>query len=244
MFDLKKWQVKLKKCQIKLRKFNILRKKEPGGPPFALPQTISGTLHQTVLMIERLAEIRHYSFALASCQHCAGTTSLTWSLARIFSEITDKEIVIVEANMNTPILGQVLGLDEKPGFHEFVSGYENLDEVVQQPGGERFSVITAGDCDSSHRKILSQPNLERALLKIRDRFEITIVDTAPLLIYPDTLSLAGSLDGLILVLKAESDEWEVAKLAKRAASDTGTNIVGAILNRKPLYIPDWLYQRL
>ena len=65
MFDLKKWQ-------IKLRKFNILRKKGPGGPPFALPQTISGTLHQTVLMIERLAENRHYSFALASCQHGAG----------------------------------------------------------------------------------------------------------------------------------------------------------------------------
>ena len=58
------------------------------------------------------------------------------------------------------------------------------------------------------------------------------------MIYPDTLSLAGSLDGLVLVLKAESDEWEVAKLAKRAVSDTGIKILGAILNRKPLYIPD------
>ena len=225
-------------------KLKSLGKRDFEGPPFALPETISGTLHQTVLMIERLAENKHYSFALASCQHRAGTSSLTWSLARTFSEITEKEIAVVEANMHTPMLGKVLGLDEQPGFREFVSGSESLDNVVQQPNGERFSVITAGDCDSGNKKKFSHSNFETALVKIRDRFEITIVDTAPLLIYPDTLSLAGSLDGLILVLIAESDEWEAAKLAKKAVSDTGTNILGAILNRKPLHIPDWLYQHL
>jgi Mrp family chromosome partitioning ATPase len=230
--------------QLMLDKFNAFRKKESGGMPFALPREISSKLHQTVLMIERLAENNHYSFALAPCQHHAGTSTLTWSMARTYSEITKKEIAVVEANLHTPILGKVLGLDEKPGFCEFVSGTVNLDGIVQQPEGESFSVITAGDIGSGKKKAISQSDLESALRKIRDRFEITIVDTAPLLIYPDTLSLAGGLDGLILVLKAESDEWEVAKLARKAVSDTGTNILGAILNKRPFHIPDWLYQRI
>lgn len=225
-------------------RFNPFRQREPGEVPLALPQAISDKLHQTVLMIERLADNSHYSFALTSCQHGAGTTSLTWSLARTFSEITEKQIVVVEANMHTPALGEVPGLEPQPGFREFVSGTESLDGVIQQPQGEYFSVITAGECGSGKKKIFSQPDLESALGKIRDRFEITIIDAAPLLIYPDTLSLADSLDGVILVLKAESDEWEVARLARNAVSDTGTNILGAILNRRPFHIPEWLYKRI
>lgn len=227
-----------------LSKLKSLRKKDTEGPPFALPMEISDTLHPAILTIERLAKNRHYAFAMASCSHRAGTSSLIWSMARTYAEITEKRIVVVETNMRTPILGTVLGLDERPGFREFVSGSEDLDDVIQQPDGESFSVITAGNCNSVSKKMVTQGSLERALGKIRDRFEITIVDTAPLLIYPDTLSLAGCMDGLILVLQARNDEWEVAKLAKKAVSDTGTNILGAILNRKPCYIPEWLDQRL
>ena len=162
----------LNKFSVMLEKFKSLISKAPEGPPFALPEESSGTLHQTILMIERLAENKHYAFALASCQHRVGTSSLTWSMARTYSEITEKRIVVVETNMHTPILGKVLGLDEQPGFREFVSGSEDLDDVVQQPDGESFSVITAGNCNSVSKKVISKTNLESALGKIRDRFEI------------------------------------------------------------------------
>jgi len=80
-----------------------------------------------------------------------------------------------------------------------------------------------------------------AVSAIQEKYAIAVFDTAPLLAYPDTVSIARYLDGMVLILQAEYDKWEVAKLAIETASDAGVNVLGSILNKKPLYIPNWLY---
>ena len=229
-----------------LNRSHINKKNDAVGEslPLPLPQEMSDKLHQTIHMIERKAGKERYSFALTSCQHKAGTSSLTWSLAREYSKLSAKKIVVVEANTHTPVLASALGVSGKPGFSELVSGSATLDEVIQKPDGETFSVITAGNNNSSDRKIFNQTDIHNALRGIREQFDITIVDTAPLQIYPETESLATAVDGLILVLRAEQDKWEVAQLATRTVTDSGANLLGAIINKKPLYIPGWLYKRL
>lgn len=222
------------------RKARRLWAKPTYALPFVLPQEVRGSLHQSVLTIERLAGDHHYSVALVGCQHGAGTTTLAWSLARTFADITEKSVVMVEANMHTPALAGLLNLRERPGFRELVEGSARMDEVVQQPAGERFSVVTAGDCAGDRSRTFSRSRLEQALASVREKFQMTIVDAPPLLIHPDTLSLAGCLDGLILVLRAGSDEWEVAGAARNAVSDTSAEVLGAILNRQRSYLPEWL----
>ena len=224
-----------------LQKLVNLGKRDYSETAFAIPSDVNTTLHQAILLVERLAMNKHYAFAVCSCQHRTGNTTLTWSIAQLFSEISEKKIVVVEANMQTPALSHAFSLKDKPGLKEFLSANVTLEDVVQQPEGESFSVITAGNCASSSKKKFSQSSFRTALDQIRDEFEITIVDTAPVRIHSDTLSVTGSLDGLILVLEAEKDEWEVAQLVKTAVSDSGVDILGVVLNRTPYYIPDWLY---
>ena len=194
-------------------------------------------------VLERRVSGERLSIALSSCRHEVGTTTVAWSLARYVSGLHEQPVVLVEANLRKPVLAESLELSSKPGFKALAAGTANLDEVTQELAGESFSIITAGIGSDEPRVSLSQMRMQSAVLAIRKKYAVAIFDTAPFLAYPDTVSIARHLDGVVLILEAEQDKWEVAKMAIETAADAGVTMLGSILNKKPLYIPTWLYGR-
>ena len=49
---------------------------------------------------------------------------------------------------------------------------------------------------------------------------------------------------MVLVLYAEHDKRHVVQTGVRMLEGAGARLLGALLNRKPLYIPKWLYALL
>ena len=80
--------------------------------------------------------------------------------------------------------------------------------------------------------------------RLREAFDLVIVDAPPIGIYPETTSLARFSNGAVLVLEAESDRQEVAEVAKRTLEAAGGSLLGAMLNKQRRYIPGWLYRIL
>jgi protein-tyrosine kinase len=72
----------------------------------------------------------------------------------------------------------------------------------------------------------------------------TLIDLPPILEHPDALMMAQATDGVLLVLEAEETRWPVAREARQRIEAAGMRIVGAVLNRKPHYVPSWLYRLL
>ena len=209
--------------------------------PLIFPPGISGQLYRSMQVLELQIAKEHVSFALSSCRHQAGTTTVAWNLVRHINNLHENSVVFVEANLRRPSLAGSLGLEAAPGFHEFATGAASLEEVTQWPDENSFPVITAGGGESENPWNFSRKQLQQAVSAIQEKFSIAIFDTAPLQTYPETVSIARHLDGLILILQAEHDKWEVAKLAIETASSAGVKTLGSILNKKPLYIPKWLY---
>ena len=48
----------------------------------------------------------------------------------------------------------------------------------------------------------------------------------------------------IMVLQAESTRWEVAQSAKERIEHDRVKILGTVLNRRKMYIPQWAYRML
>ncbi|MFZ0944113.1 MAG: hypothetical protein WB930_11840 [Syntrophobacteraceae bacterium] len=58
------------------------------------------------------------------------------------------------------------------------------------------------------------------------------------------MQIAGLMDGVVLVVEAESTRWEVAGRAKEDLLQADSKLLGVILNRRKMHIPDWLYRTL
>jgi Mrp family chromosome partitioning ATPase len=210
----------------------------------ALPGEIRAQLSQAVEPLDAAVPTGRLAVGFASCHHGTGTSSMAWSFAGALAAAGRHPVCLVEANLRTPALADALRLQRTPGLREVLDGSAGLDAAIQQPPGHGVSVMTAGAIAGAAASAFSGPALGETVERLRERFRAVLFDAAPLLPYPDTVPLARHLDGIVLVLRAEHDRWEVAQQGARMLEAAGVRILGAVLNRKPLYIPRWLYRFL
>ena len=79
---------------------------------------------------------------------------------------------------------------------------------------------------------------------MREKFDYIILDSPPITRYAESRVIATKVDGVILVLESGKTRSQVAIKAKQELEETGANVIGAILNRRKHYIPEWIYKRL
>lgn len=79
---------------------------------------------------------------------------------------------------------------------------------------------------------------------LRAHGETALVVLPPLLAHPEALAFASQMDGIVLVLEAEQTRWEVARELKSVLDTVGVKVLGAVLNKRPRHIPEFLYRQL
>jgi len=72
--------------------------------------------------------------------------------------------------------------------------------------------------------------MNELLKRCRQQFETVLIDTAPMLQFPDARILAGLSDAVILVFRAGQTEREEAQAALQRFEDDGRPVLGCILN--------------
>lgn len=80
--------------------------------------------------------------------------------------------------------------------------------------------------------------------RLRQAYDLIVIDTPPASNAPEGLALAGQVDGVVLVLEAESTRWPVAAHAKESIVRSGGRVLGVVLNKRRHYIPAFIYDWL
>ena len=70
------------------------------------------------------------------------------------------------------------------------------------------------------------------------------MDSPPVNVYSDAISLGQSADGVVLVVSANSTRKEAARKAKESLEMAGVCLLGAVMNKRTYPIPQVIYDRL
>ena len=89
---------------------------------------------------------------------------------------------------------------------------------------------------------ISLSAIERALENLRLNFDLIIVDSQAIMSDAFGMALSTLADGSVMVIEAERTRAPVAKECKRLIESSGGRLLGAVMNRRRLYIPDRLYR--
>jgi protein-tyrosine kinase len=87
----------------------------------------------------------------------------------------------------------------------------------------------------------AQKSIMRSLTS---QFDLVIVDLPPVSESTLAQSLTRGLDGVVLVVEAERTRAHALRAARRSIESSGGNIVGVVLNKRRLHIPQFIYRRL
>lgn len=176
---------------------------------------------------------------VSSCSGDVGGNPVAVLLAALLQERSEEPVLLLEADLRSPSLIAEFGLTG-PDFEAFANGQMEPGALPVLPGtGVR--VIPAHSAGKP-MVVLKQalPRLE----ELRALYGQVVVSLPPVLSSPDAALLGPGLDGVLLVIEAENTRWQVAKEARKNLESAGVGVLGAVLNNKSYYIPDWLYRFL
>ncbi len=141
-----------------------------------------------------------------------GRTITALNLAGALAQAPDARVVLVEADLRHPAVGRALGVPSARGLSTYLlDATMGVDAVIARPSGVAFAVVPAGTASSMPYELLKSPRLASLLAALRDRFDYVVLDTPPVLPFPDVGILRDLVDGFVVVVRANRTPREMLR---------------------------------
>jgi receptor protein-tyrosine kinase len=150
---------------------------------------------------------------------------------------------LVDADRRTLATARAFGCDPRRGLAEALRpDGGGLGEALQPAAGAPLAVAALfGEAGPGQAEAATVREVYR---RLKEQFRLVVVDCPPVTggEFPALAPEAG--DGVILVVRAETTRPAVVAHAKAQIEQCGATLLGAVLNRRTNYIPDFLYRML
>jgi capsular exopolysaccharide synthesis family protein len=168
------------------------------------------------------------SILVSSPGPAEGKSTTTLNLAHVFQEF-GRRVLVVDADLRRPSLHRALGLGNSPGLVDALTGSATFEQVARPlPSG--VVVIPGQYTRQDAGSLLASPRLQEILAAARTRFDLVLVDSAPILAVPDNLLLLTHVERVLLVARASHTSKRDLLRAQRLIEHAEVRILGVVLN--------------
>ncbi|MET0787840.1 MAG: polysaccharide biosynthesis tyrosine autokinase [Cellulomonas sp.] len=140
-------------------------------------------------------------------------------------------VCLVDADLRRPSIAKYLGLEGAVGLTTILIGRVSLDDALQPYGDENLQVLAAGQIPPNPSELLGSDAMVSLLGELKKRFDMVLVDTAPLLPVTDAAILSTSVDGVLVVAGGGIVTREQLKQSISMLDAVDAHILGIVLNR-------------
>lgn len=165
---------------------------------------------------------------ITSAEAAEGKSTVSGNLALSFAQ-NEKKVIIVDCDLRKPSVHKNFKLSNLAGLSEVLIGKAKLEEVIQSRN-ENLDILTSGKIPPNPSEMLSSTAMTNLIEKLREKYDIVILDSAPLQAVTDAQVLSTKADGTILVVRAQRTNREVVLEAKNLLTKVGANIIGTVLH--------------
>ncbi|MBP5560254.1 MAG: polysaccharide biosynthesis tyrosine autokinase [Muribaculaceae bacterium] len=132
-----------------------------------------------------------------------GKSFISANLAASFA-LLDKRVALVGMDIRNPRLAEMLDLGDTPGVTSFLASEDiNFDSLVQHvEGSPNLDVIVAGPVPPNPSELLLGDRATTFFDELRARYDIVIIDSAPIAMVSDTFSVDAKADATLFVTRA------------------------------------------
>lgn len=162
-----------------------------------------------------------------------GKTTVSFNMACALAQV--KRVLLVDADLRRPKIGRVVGLDkDAKGLSHLVSGAATVSECIVKHDQGGFHILSAGFVPPNPLEMLSSGKFHDAIEKLKEAFDIVLIDSPPVQLVSDAIVLSQLADTLIYVVKAGATPHTMARNCLRRLAMADAPILGVVLNQLDL----------
>lgn len=170
-------------------------------------------------------------FLVTSALPSEGKSEVALNLARSFAR-TGKRVLLVDCDLRRGRLHRALAAGAvSPGLCELLEERADLDAVLRPTTEPNLSMIAAGTSTSHVNELLSTSDITGCLGRMRERFDVVIVDSAPVGPVDDTAHLLPIVNRVLFVIRMRHTPLRQAQKALATVKLRGGEDVGLVFNR-------------
>ena len=158
-----------------------------------------------------------------------GKTFVATNLAQAIARERDRKVLLVDGDLRSARLHLPLGAPLSPGLSEYLRDEATEADIIQHGQEGNLCFIAAGyGAGSNASELLSNGRLQKLLDRVAPLFDWVIIDSPPCLPVADASVLAGCVDAVLLVVRANSTPSAMAQKARQELRKS--NVIGVVLN--------------
>jgi succinoglycan biosynthesis transport protein ExoP len=189
------------------------------------------TVRTSVLM--SALDQAHKVVIITSCVPEEGKTTLSFNLACALGQV--KKVLLVDGDLRRPKIGKLVGRDSRmPGLADLVAGQAQVSQCVFFDDRAGIHILPAGTVPPNPLELISSKRFDDVIRKLKEAFDIVIIDSAPLQLVSDAQVLSQFASALIYVVKADSTPYQVAQNGLKKLRRINAPILGVVLNQLDL----------
>lgn len=158
-----------------------------------------------------------------------GKTTLAANLAVAIAK-GGKRVLLMDADGRRPRVHRLFGLKNEIGLSNVLEGDMEVMDVIEDSVVENLSILPCGRRLTNPGDQIGSARFEALFGFLREKFDLVIVDTPPLLAVTDPAEIAKHTDAVLLVIRLTKDSRVTATRASEMLRAVGATPAGVVIN--------------
>lgn len=181
-------------------------------------------------VLSLVAEDNLKTLVIASPEAGAGKSTVLANMAAAIAQ-GGRSVIVVDSDFGHPSLHKLFHLPMENGLSDVLFKLTSLESALKTTRVYGVQALTSGTIPSNPGDMLETRRLEELVGKMKNKADIVLFDSPPILAVADAAILAPLADGVLLVAARRLATKDTVKQAIHQLELVGANVVGTIFNR-------------
>ena len=168
-------------------------------------------------------------FAISSALASEGKSTVAANIAITLAQNNDK-VLLIDGDLRKPVQHKVFICKNDVGLSTLIGGLNSFKEVVHKDVIDNLDLVTCGPIPPNPSELLGSDQMKELLEQLSSHYDYIIIDTPPINIVTDALTLLHSIAGILLVAKHGQSTYDAVEEAIEAIKMADGALLGIVVN--------------
>jgi len=166
-----------------------------------------------------------------------GKSTIALNTAIMLSSDNKSKVAIVDCDFRKPTVSTMLGFSPEIGLPDYLSEKAEIKDISLNGLTPGLTIIPVGKKPPNTCELFASDRMKQFVSYLKKRFDYVIIDSPPILAFPDSAILAPLSDGVVFIINNKKTKKSLVKRAVEMLHDC--KIIGFIMNRSNVVANDY-----